>query len=941
MTGDVRAGRPLRLRDLGPLEIERAGVSQPVGGARLENALALLLIHAGHPVGVDALGEAMWGDGGVARSVSTLDSHIFRLRRLLEPQRAPGAPATVLLREPGGYRLAVGTGQVDSTRFAQLATTAAALLADGDAQGALRHAEEAAGLWRGRPYGVAADQQWARAAVARLEEIRGQLRETRIGALLGTGAVDRALAELEAAIVEDPLRERLWLHRMTAYRDGGRRAEALQAYVDARTVLVDELGVEPGAELRALHAELLRDAEPAPADPPSRTLPTVRSRLVGREREVADVLALLGPGRLVTLVGAAGCGKTRLAVEVAHRAAGDLPDGVWFVDLTVVSPASPASPQRVLDTVTSTLGLPVTGPADPTEALLRYTASRRMLVVLDNCEHVLDGAAELADALLVEGTALTVLATSREPLEVDGEEVAPLAPLPTPAAVELFLDRLDALAPGGVRDGESLATVREIATAVDGLPLALELAAARARAYTLPEIASQVRADASSLSRVGRERGGHHRRTIRDAIDTSYRDLPAALAELHRAAGAVPGPFTAGLAAGLVGAGTAEVLDGLAGLVHRSLLSPLGPARPGGVSRFAQLATVRGHAEHLARRRGEEPGARRDAWVERLVRGRPALGSPAAASWYRSLDDDLAALRATLQHTLVDVPSGVGVALAARLGLYWGFSGMGVEGARWLETAASVGDAADDGPVSPVDRAMAHLALGSVSLVQGRLGQGRAHVRAGIAVGESLTGDGAVAVCEQLAVAVGALARVGDGEVLAEVAAAARRIAADVPALDVLVRHTELVHAAGTAPRPELVARFAALYDDARVQDNHYTAWTAAAGAARLLVEGGRPAEALPWCRAALRATVAAGLRDNAFVLEVYGAALGLAGEHVAALRVFGAVEAQHRSSGVPWPRNEAQAGLLASMTTRLGKAAADRARAEGARTTLADFVGA
>jgi hypothetical protein len=177
--------------------------------------------------------------------------------------------------------------------------------------------------------------------------------------------------------------------------------------------------------------------------------------------------------------------------------------------------------------------------------------------------------------------------------------------------------------------------------------------------------------------------------------------------------------------------------------------------------------------------------------------------------------------------------------------------------------------------------------------------------------------------------------------VLAEVATATRELAAGAPALQLLVRHTDLILAAGTAPRPELVPPFITLHDDARADGNLYSAWMAAAGAARLLVEGGRPAEALPWCRAALHASVEAGLRDNAFVLEVYGAALGLAGEHAAALRVFGAVEAQHRGAGVPWPRDEAQAGLLARITAQLGEAAADRARAEGARTGLAEFIGA
>ncbi|HWN28898.1 MAG TPA: BTAD domain-containing putative transcriptional regulator, partial [Actinomycetospora sp.] len=703
------------------MEVERGGLSRPVGGARLESALGLLLVHVGYPVGIDALCEAIWGDRGVARSASTLDSHIFRLRRLLEPDRKPGAPAGILVREAAGYRLVVDPEQVDSGRFTALSATADDLLSSGDGAAALRHAEEAVALWRGRPYGTATDEPWARAAVARLDGIRGRLRETHIGALLGVGAVDRALAELEIAIAEEPLRERLWSYRITAYRDGGRRADALQAYIDARARLVDELGIEPGAELQALHTELLRDDVEVPAprpgrprdeapEEPVRTLPTVRSRLIGREGEVADVLALLGRGGLVTVVGTAGCGKTRLAVEVARRAAARFPDGTWFVDLAA------ATTDRVLDTVTSTLELPVTGPADPVDALVRFTAGRRMLVVLDNCEHVLDAAADLTDGLLVEGSPLVVLATSREPLEVDGEVVAPLAPLATPAAVELFLDRIDALVPGDGRDGESLASVREIATAVDGVPLALELAAGRARAYTLAEIAVQVRADASSLSRVGRGRGAHHHRTVRDAIDASYRDLSPPLAMLHRAAGSVPGPFTPALATALIG-GTAEAdtADAVAGLVHRSLLTPLGPSRPDGASRFAQFATVRGHADHQALRAGEDPASERDAWVERLVRARPDLGSPDQGRWYGALDDDLAALRATLQRTLVDAPSDVGIALAARLGVYWGFSGMGLEGARWMSTAVQASDAGDLG--RPGDRATLRLTLGSSLLV--------------------------------------------------------------------------------------------------------------------------------------------------------------------------------------------------------------------------------
>ena len=940
-------GRDLRFRDLGPILVESGGVVEPVGGARLEQALALLLICANRLVTVDALREAVWGDQGVERSVSTLDSHIWRLRRRLEPERPAGDAATVVVHEPGGYRLAIGPEQADSTRFVRLADDATALLARGEAAHAVGVAEEALGLWRGRPYGRSADHEWARPAIGRLEEIRGALRETYICALLGTGAAARALVELETVLSEEPLRERLWAYRITAYQRTGRRSAAMQSYSEARSLLLTELGVEPGPELQALYAELLRNG-PAPVEAgptvfsppvftppvfvppvPAYRLPVPRTRLIGREAEIATVTGQLGPGRLITVVGTAGCGKTRLAVEIAR--AGGLLDSACFVDLTA------ASPGRVLDTVTSALGQPSTGNSDdPVDDLRRLLTARSLLLVLDNCEHVLDDVANLVDDLLAAGSRSAVLATSREPLSVAAEKVIPLDPLPTAAAVELFLERLDAAVPGGARVSKSMATVCEIVTAVDRLPLALELAAGRARAYTLTEIAGQVRTDAGSLGRVGRGRGASHHRTVFEAVDTSYRDLPPSLAVVHRAVGAVPGPFTAELAAGLVGVRPAAVVDDIAGLVHRSLLTPLGPARPGGASRFAQFVTVRGHAAQSAERAGEDTAVLRDGWVERLVGTRPSLGSIAQGDWYRALEDDLAALRATLHHTLVAAPSAAGVTIAGRLGLFWAFNGMPVEGMSWLQAA----DRCLPTAPAAVDRALLHLSLSCEFLMRGNVSAGCDRVRAGIAEGRTCTGPDAVAVAEELAIVTGPLRVSGQADVLGEVAAATRMVAADAPALDVFVRHTELVHELVAAPRSALITPLVALHDEAQRGDNHYTAWSAAAGAARLLLADDEPDTALRLARAALSSSARAGMRHNIFALELYGTALALVGEQLAALRALGAAEAQHRGSGRPWPPNDTVAALLRTITDRVGADAAERARTEGARATVEQFAG-
>ena len=841
----------------------------------------------------------MWGDQGVSGRrrpwTRTFGGCVGCSNRTGQPGAPPDRPGPRTRWLPAGRR-----GRTGSTPPASRCwrPRPAELLTARRADRALRRAEEAVALWRGRPYGTAADQQWARAAVARLQEIRGRLHETHIGALLGTGAVDRALVHLELALGEEPLRERLWAYRITAYRDSGRRSEALATYANARTVLNDELGIEPGPELRALHAALLRDdpsgtSRSRPGLPgarigATRTPPAPRGRLVGRDALSPSYSTCSAPARWSRWP------APRVAGRPGWRSRP--PDGPRRIprrrllrgpDLGVTRPRPR---YRVLDSRAADhgSGRPGRRPAAVRGVAPDAGGARQ----LRTCARRRRRAGRRA---LRRGPGAPVLATSREPLEVDGEHVLRLAPLPVAAAVELFLERLDGPAPEVTVRGRDRCRRRRPS------------AGSRARRGPGPRLhpGRDRRAGPGRRQHAEQGRPGPGGAAATTA-PSARRSTPATATSPRRLrcctvpSGPSPARSPPSLAAGLVGA---DATDAVAGLAHRSLLAPLGAARPGGASRFAQLATVRGHAHHEAERAGEDPAPARNAWIERLVRARPALGSTRHVGWYRALDDDLAALRATLQHTLVDAPSSSGVALAARLGRLLGLQRHG-RGGRALAADRRRWVCRRSRPGRPADRAAVQVDLGA----RARAGPGRRGPRPGPRRhrrGGRRDRRRRRAGVRVPAVAAGAVARAGDGALLAELAAATRRIAAGSAALDVLVRHVELVHATIAEPGPELVARYLALHRDARAEDNLYTAWLTAANAARLMLAAGRAAEAVAWARTAVRASAEAGLRHNPYALEVYGAALGRAGEHAAALRVFGAVEEQHRGAGVVWPGTE------------------------------------
>jgi DNA-binding SARP family transcriptional activator len=962
---------PLRFRDLGPVDVAEDGQVRAPGGPILGRLLARLLVDPGRRVDVSELIDAVWGDRGATRSPSTLDSHLHRLRRFLEPGRGRGEAAGVLILEAGGYRLALAGEQTDSVRFAALVTQAAELLAAGDADQALARAGAARELWRGRPLSPWSDEPWAAAAVARLEELNRQLAEILVDALLAGGHADRALVELEPVLAAEPLRERPWEQYLLAAARVGRIQDGLAAYQRADRLFRDELGVEPGAELRRLQQMLLSGeatrpgprqqmlssgetillaapeplatpaaparAERSPAAPspaqPEVHLPRRRTRLIGRDREVADLAVHLSAAATVTIVGAGGCGKTTLAVATAEQVAGDFPDGVWFVDLTSVQDA-----EGVGAAAASALGLAGDGVSGAADTLRAFTRSRRMLLILDNCEHVLDPAAELVESLQVAGSPLVVLATSREPLEVAGEELVELAPLPvgdaasSPAA-ELFLTRLAEAAPDRRLSADDVALATTICAAVDGVPLAIELAAARVRAFSLPEIASQVRADPSSLSQVGRGRGG--RQSVRAAVDRSVRLLSLDEQGLHAAMSVVAGPMTARMAAALTGGRPGETEGLITGLVHRSLLMPEGPLRPGGASRFAQLAIVRGHGAHALGEAGTERAAgRRDQLLLDTVLSRPRIGLTGEAEFHDGMDNDLPALRAGLHRTLIDRPSADGVSLAAGLGRYWYFRGMMLEGSRWVELALGHLDVA-----RAVDAAVLHSGVAAQSVMRGDIPNARPHLDVLIAAAVHATGEDLLFIGDEFARLTAPAYPAADSDLLHTLADRATAVAdrtgdansalmARVAALRAYPRETG-----------EQLAEASAVHEAALAAGNRWAGWMSAVDAVRACLASDDVDAALTWSQQSMEHFRALGAKASPQFVELYGALYARRGDYRSAVRLLGAAREQNRRGAMSWPARPETPVILEEAGRQLGPAAYEEAWQAGRGLHLTDIA--
>ena len=664
----------LELRILGPVQAVRDGRDVPLGGPKQRAVLALLVVDADRTVLAGQLAEALWHGGPSAGAAKTLRSYVSRLRALL-------APEVAVVARGGGYVLVAGPDQVDAVRFERLVGTGQGALGVGEAAVAASRLSEALELWRGRALADVADVAPLALEAARLEELRLVAAEGRAEASIGLGLAGEVVGELERLVAEYPVRERLWRLLVLALYRAERQADALAAYRRARAMLAGELGLEPGQELRDLAQAVLRQEVPAVPLRQRHGLPVPLAGLVGREEELAAVGKLLGRGRLVTLTGPGGVGKTRLAVEVAGVAGERFLDGVWLADLAGVT-----DPELVPSRVMEALGVRQAGDVPVMEALQYRLRSAELLLVLDNCEHLLDACVRLAGDLLGSSPGLRVLATSREGLGVAGEAVFVVPPLGVPAesadeadvalspAVRLFVDRASAARAGGEPVAVAAGTVAGICRALDGLPLAIELAAARAGVLSVAEIEQHLADKFRFLARRRPVAGARHQ-ALKTAIGWSYELLAGPERSFFRALSVFAGGFRLREAAAVCCAGDeAAALDLVDSLVGKSLV--VAETALAG-TRYRLLETIREYAAGQLAESGEADQTRlRHVAVYLDLAGQ----EPDLAVLAGEHDNFRAALEWSLARD-----SETGPRLAAAVGGFWLARGFYQEGQSWLE----------------------------------------------------------------------------------------------------------------------------------------------------------------------------------------------------------------------------------------------------------------
>jgi predicted ATPase/DNA-binding SARP family transcriptional activator len=709
----------VRIAILGPLLVtDDVGNVVPIAGARLRALLIRLALDAGRTVGIDALTEAVWDGAPPAQASNALQTLVSRLRR--------GVPAGAIAAEPAGYSVAA---TVDVDAFDALVRKARAAATAGNLAAALADYEAALSLWRGAPLVDVADAGFARATIARLNEAHVAATEERLAVRLVRHGGDVVVADLEELAAANPLRERPHRLLVVALAHAGRAGDAVAAYTRLRERFADELGLDPSSDLAAAYAQMLR-GEPIPVLPgwPAagdgvRDEPPVRGNLrpaltsfVGRDDDMDRVVEMVRANRLVTLVGAGGSGKTRLATEAGRALRGGFPGGAWLVELASVS--SPDDVPRVLaETLRPSAGA-FAEPgvlADHTSGVLRRAldllGSRGILLILDNCEHLLDACARLVEDVLVHCPSVRIVATSREPLGVTAEALSAVGPLGTApvtsslddiaraAAVRLFVDRAAAVRAGfdaqmGT-DETTMAAVAEICRRLDGMPLAIELACARLRTMPVQQIASRLD-DRFRLLTGGSRTALPRHQTLAAVVDWSWDLLHDGERDLAKRLSVFAGGAAMDTILEVCGR---DSLDRLAGLVDKSFVVL------GDDGRYRMLETIRAYTADRLAKSGAADDTRR-AHADHFMRLAEASdvqlrnhGQAAALRIFRTERDNFAA---ALRWAIDAGEAMVAVRLASGLGWYWMMSDYHSEAAGWFDQVLAV-----PGDVPPRARARA------------------------------------------------------------------------------------------------------------------------------------------------------------------------------------------------------------------------------------------
>ncbi|RZS41185.1 putative ATPase [Herbihabitans rhizosphaerae] len=698
----VLLGAPGALSDDGtPIE---------VGGSRLRALLARLALDAGSVVPATALIDGLWGEEPPSDATNALQSLVSRLRRALK------AAGDVIESNTHGYRLTVHPDDVDVHQFEQLAAKGRTALRAGDAEAAAETLRAALSLWDGRPLAGVEDLPFAGPAITRLSEARLTTLEDRLDADLRLGRHADVLGELRALVAENPLRERQSVLLIKALYAAGRQSDALAAYERIRGALADELGVDPSTELADTHLAVLRGdpALAAPTPPPAtRTrLPVRLTSFVGRRRELSEVDGRLHESRLVTLMGPGGAGKTRLATEFADR---------WDAEVHMVELAGVRDEEHVPNAVVAGMGLaeplvlerqPST--LDASNRVVEAVGGRKVLLVLDNCEHLIGGCARFAHVVLAGAPGLRVLATSREPLAITGEAIVPVGPLELPSevdgrtsdAVRLFVDRAVAARPGFALTDDNAATVFEVCRRLDGLPLALELAAARLRSMTLEQIAERI-GDRFRLLTGGSRTSLPRHRTLRAVVEWSWDLLEKPERALARRLSVFPDGATVESATAVCAdddeVPADDVIYVLGALVEKSI-AHVHEGR-GGIPRYRMLETVRAYAAERLADAGESITPRLfEYYVDLIETAEPHLHGRDQLVWLAKLRSEQENMLAVLRQAIdADEADTAGRMFA---GAVWFWMLMGFHQEAQLLAVQTHGMT---GPVDPAVMAAVHV----------------------------------------------------------------------------------------------------------------------------------------------------------------------------------------------------------------------------------------